>query len=595
MDCCSFSWGGAATPVSAAGSGGLAKALYKGNLEKARRLIEQDRDLHDPLKPSGFTPLMLACEKGYGDIVTLLLDKGADVNARNAGGGTPLYVATYNRHLDIVRLLLDRGAEINAASDVGFTPLMVAAERDQEIARWLLEAGADAMARNETGGTALHVALANGAPEVAGLLLDRGVEADLATAEGWTPLMYAARAGDQDNVRRLVLGRAQVNAQSNAGATPLVLAALEGHEEIVEFLVDRGADVNFTGAANGFSGLMLAASRGHLAVVELLLARGADVNARNADDDNALFVAAVEGHLRVVEALVEAGAEILPATDEAEDSFATSLSYRAWAHRLTTSGEHPSAALAYRTAADHFDTAGDRFEKRARVEGWKAFRRTVAAGLYGALVQYDAQQRAQQMAQLSALRQTADAGGNPSQYYSTLRAYERSLPDSGSGAAPTPSTEEVDTLKQAYSRLAEDSRLAAVASRQEADRLVPEGVPSDHVSTVPIGVRATPRERLENNARLIVYRLQRFGFKTQPEVTLDGAPLAKLVSQKYSEHFVHPGTRKVRSSHSVVTIEAEGGKTYYLRGRLVFNGGGKIESVDERIGAEEVTGLSRVE
>ena len=70
------------------------------------------------------TPLHFAIYKDNSEIVELLIDKGADVNAKAVGGQTPLHVNTIQ--LEVAELLIDKGADVNAKSDDnGDTPLHV--------------------------------------------------------------------------------------------------------------------------------------------------------------------------------------------------------------------------------------------------------------------------------------------------------------------------------------------------------------------------------------------------------------------------------------------------------------------------------------
>lgn len=102
------------------------------------------------------SPLMIASLKGMTEIVSQLLDKDADVNKP---GWTPLHYAATSGHLQIMNLLLEHHAYIDAASPNGSTPLMMAAMYGTPSAvKLLLEAGADPLLKNDLGLTAIDFA-----------------------------------------------------------------------------------------------------------------------------------------------------------------------------------------------------------------------------------------------------------------------------------------------------------------------------------------------------------------------------------------------------------------------------------------------------
>ena len=88
----------------------------------AQDLATNSGDLNLP-DDAGLTPLHLAANHCHTNVVMLLLNQGAKVNARAAGGATPLHLAAQEGCADAVTMLLAKGAKINARDDQGYTPL----------------------------------------------------------------------------------------------------------------------------------------------------------------------------------------------------------------------------------------------------------------------------------------------------------------------------------------------------------------------------------------------------------------------------------------------------------------------------------------
>ena len=114
---------------------------------------------------AGETALMLAVINHYTDVVQVLIERGADVNRE---GWTPLHYAATRGHRDMMRLLLDHDAYIDAEAPNGNTPLMMAARYAQPLAvKLLLEEGADPTLVNQSQESALDMALKADKPQSA--------------------------------------------------------------------------------------------------------------------------------------------------------------------------------------------------------------------------------------------------------------------------------------------------------------------------------------------------------------------------------------------------------------------------------------------
>jgi len=154
------------------------EAAATGQTERVRALVRGDATLANAFSADGFMPLGLAVFFGHPDTTEALLAAGADVNAttREAMKVTPLQSAAAARQVDIARLLIDHGANVNARQvESGFTPLHEAAANGQvDLASLLLDRGADVNARMNDGRTPLGFALECHQTEMATFLRARG-------------------------------------------------------------------------------------------------------------------------------------------------------------------------------------------------------------------------------------------------------------------------------------------------------------------------------------------------------------------------------------------------------------------------------------
>ncbi len=130
----------------------LADAAAAGDADTVGRLLAEEPSLAQQYTEEGWTALHLA---GTPEIAAMLLDAGADVNARNqhkvfGPGNSPLSAAVYQDRRDVVRLLIERGADVNQGDNAGWTPLHLAVANGRlQTARMLLEAGASTNVRTE--------------------------------------------------------------------------------------------------------------------------------------------------------------------------------------------------------------------------------------------------------------------------------------------------------------------------------------------------------------------------------------------------------------------------------------------------------------
>ena len=280
-------------------------------------------------KPSQ-TALIWAAAEGHAEVVSELIEAGADFEATLDSGFTPLLFAVRNGHIEVVRILLNAGANLNKRIDPhsdwrhrgygaklrpGATALHMAVENGNfELGAYLLDVGADPNAADPIGYTALHAVPsarrvapgdANPPPDPKGSMTSLEFVRDLAahganlnasmTATGLinlgiavlgpTALLAAAQTADVDLIKTLVDLGADPLLRDNSDRTAVMLAgARTGTEaEIVQtlqFLLDSGVDIDAIDK-NGETAMHAAAYRDRPAPIKMLASRGASIEVWN--------------------------------------------------------------------------------------------------------------------------------------------------------------------------------------------------------------------------------------------------------------------------------------------------------------------------
>ncbi|WP_428100010.1 ankyrin repeat domain-containing protein [Candidatus Rariloculus sp.] len=232
-----------------------------------------------PSISSAGTPLIDAVADNDAAVVRVMLDEGADVNAREADGTTALHTAARLGAVETAGLLIGAGAELDAATRYGVTPLaLAAANGSPEFVARLLDAGADPNTMSREGQTVLMGAALNGTPATIQRLLQSGADVN-ATEQfrGQTALMWAAAKGNTNAVAALVAAGADISAESRAGFTAFLFAVRQDRIGAARKLLDLGADVEDK-APDGTSALNVAMVNAYYDLASLLLDFGADPN-----------------------------------------------------------------------------------------------------------------------------------------------------------------------------------------------------------------------------------------------------------------------------------------------------------------------------
>uniref|UniRef100_A0A8C2D4H4 Ankyrin 3 n=1 Tax=Cyprinus carpio TaxID=7962 RepID=A0A8C2D4H4_CYPCA len=254
------------------------------------------------------TPLHVASKRGNANMVRLLLERGARIDAKTKDGLTPLHCGARSGHEQVLEMLLDRGAPILSKTKNGLSPLHMATQGDHLNCVQLLlhhEVPVDDVTNDYL--TALHVAAHCGHYKVAKVLVDKKANPNAKALNGFTPLHIACKKNRIKVMELLLKHGASIQAVTESGLTPIHVAAFMGHENIVTQLTNHGASPN-TMNVRGETALHMAARAGQANVVKFLVANGADVDAKAKDDQTPLHISSRLGKPDIVQQLLQHGA-----------------------------------------------------------------------------------------------------------------------------------------------------------------------------------------------------------------------------------------------------------------------------------------------
>jgi uncharacterized protein len=247
------------------------------------------------LPPGGLTAMLFAAREGCVDCVKVLASSGADVNAIDPDSHTPLVLALMNGHYDVAGALIDAGADVNTADNVGRTPLYAAVD-DHTMP------SSNRPAPKETDDTLTSM-------DIIKALLAKGANVNAALRAAVPYRTKLDRGGDG------VLG---------AGTTPLLRAAKAGDTPVIAMLLEKGANAR-AATRNGVNGIMMAAGvatreedmtgrnktqKDAIESITLLVKAGTDINAADTQGRTAAHGAALWGFTDVVKFLQANGAKL---------------------------------------------------------------------------------------------------------------------------------------------------------------------------------------------------------------------------------------------------------------------------------------------
>jgi ankyrin repeat protein len=255
---------------------------------------------------SDWTPLRYAAVEGHRRLCELLLKNGANVDSSRGGAPIIKECATLGA-FELVKLLVEHGATIDAVDTDGFTALTTAAIRgDTRIVTFLLDHGANINHEIGSGHTALLLAAQEGFAELVQILIDRGADMERKSTKEWGALHLSY--DHAESARVLLENKADVNKLVGYYST-LHLSTEYNYVEAVKVLLSFNPDLEITfdeeGANKGFTALLYGTAGGNCEIVRLLLEAGANVNHQTENNNFALQYALKDSNEAMVRALME--------------------------------------------------------------------------------------------------------------------------------------------------------------------------------------------------------------------------------------------------------------------------------------------------
>lgn len=286
----------------------LVEAIRRNDVAAVKRVA--DADAIRSLDETDTTPLMYAALCGTPDVIRVLVNHGARVNAPNRFGATALMWAATSR-TENVKTLLALGADVNAQTANGRTALLTATRYGNASAMtMLLSAGAN-VSGIETRRNLLTASLFSTNPAVRDVLRDARIVAS--SADDLTGSVLDWTRGDHRALTSLLelgVNPMELTPLFTVKLPTFFMAARDGDLEAVRAFTGAGAELSTTGM-RGWTALMLAASarRPNMAMLQFLIERGADVNAADDAGRTALDWALTRGDTEVSTFLRKAGAD----------------------------------------------------------------------------------------------------------------------------------------------------------------------------------------------------------------------------------------------------------------------------------------------
>lgn len=300
----------------------LVKATKKGDIKEINELINKGTDVNISgieKNSENIPPIIIAAVSNNSKILSLLIEKGANVNTILKGkditlaeietereiktikltNPTPLLAAVMGGNIENIKILLKNGADIDLKGGLGFTPLMLASFYGKiDIVEILLKNGANINLKDDRGVNALDYSIQEKKTDISKLLIKNGIEIGN-VVEGKNNLNALSRSivfKEYEVAKILVEKGADVYAKSSKNQTPLMFSLKQysetGNDDLFFSIVEREKelkDINYRDN-DGQTLLMFAVQYNDVKAVKYLLENGADKDIKTNDGLKAIDI-----------------------------------------------------------------------------------------------------------------------------------------------------------------------------------------------------------------------------------------------------------------------------------------------------------------